>query len=94
MINLICFAQKFMFYIKRKRLSAPVMSSLLLLLYGFIQEAYVSQLSNGVNETEWQYLQSLVKSHHNFFYANSNGILHLLDPRYLGKNMKDIDFKD
>ena len=29
------------------------MSSLLLLFYGCIQEAYDSQLSKGVNEIEW-----------------------------------------
>ena len=47
-----------------------------------------------MNEKEWHYLQSLVKSCHIFLYGHAHGILHLLDPRYLGKNKKDIDFKD
>jgi Protein of unknown function (DUF 659) len=57
-------------------------------------EADVKQLSKGENEREQQYLQKLVKSCYNSLYGDSHGILYLLDPRYLGKNMKDFDFKD
>jgi hypothetical protein len=56
-------------------------------------EADFIQLSKGAYETEWQYLQTLVKSCHNYLYRDSYGILYLLHPRYIGKNMKDIDFK-
>ena len=48
-------------------------------------EADFIQFSKGVYETEWQYLQRLVKSCHNYLYGDSHGILYLLDPRYIGK---------
>ena len=36
----------------------------------------------------------MVKSCCNFLYGDSHGSFYLLDQRYLGENMKDIDFKE